>query len=98
MSYYRERTAAPLYKKDELLAAIADGSFLATAKITTSKQRKEEAMEYLTQRVCDRLLFVGPPTLSEWNRYGGVIEDVNDDTRHEDRYDTVGRFHPEWRD
>lgn len=102
MGYCRERPhSEKLPSKEELIASIKDGSFLANVKPYSAKQKREEWLQYLRDLAADRHLFVGPPTfieyMNDWHyeKPKGTGEDVRS---WDDRYDRTGKFHPEWHD
>ena len=99
MSYYRERPGSgKLPSKEELIASICDGSFMANVKPATMKQKIEEWLEYQHQRAIDKYLFMGPPTYAEYCRTNHIITGGERGQGWDDRYDSLGRFHPEWHD
>ena len=102
MGYYRPRPrSGPLPSKDELIASIRNGSFLANANPLPPLQRRAEWINWKMECAIDKYLFMGPPTYAEYCRDNNIIELRGDGVRGQnwdDRYDSLGRFHPEWHD
>jgi len=100
MGYYRERPGSGrLPKREELLASIRDGSFLANHQSTTMRQKKADWEEYCAQCLVDKVLFVGPPTRFEVEyRRRFTDQPVTENKPWDDRYDSLGRHHTDWHD
>lgn len=101
MGYYRERPhQKKLPSKEELIASIKDGSFLANVKPHSYKEKRDEWRQYLRDCAEDERRFVGPPTYHEYMHswHYEKPKTQRDPNDWDDRYDSLGHFHPEWHD